>query len=254
MAFLPQELMTLTGGCFCKAIRYTVKMPALEDRPLVPEALPTPIGPSDDGGNTVPTRFPLVDLDHCDSCRRVSAAIIQCWLICPADWVEWSLTPRTGSRSEESGEGGLGHKDSDGENSRPDKTAGQGGDRIHISTLAAVSSQPRLEGEARGDSAPVARGDTYLARFHSSPDVTRTFCARCGTNLTFFYDRPPSRRVPPVVDITVGSLDPDSLNRIRPDRHGWWEDGINWVKELLRKGDGGFLIRHPTGAVNRAVT
>lgn len=172
MAFLPQEPVTLTGGCSCKASRHVVKIPALEDRPLVPEALPTPIGPSDDGGNTVPTRFPLVDLDHCDSCRRISGAIIQCWLICPADWVEWSLTPRTGSGSgsEESSEVGLGHKDDDGENSSPGKTAGGGeGDRIHLSTLAAVSSQPRLKGGVRGDSAPVARGDTYLAHFNSSP-------------------------------------------------------------------------------------
>jgi hypothetical protein len=156
----------------------------------------------------------------------------------------------------------FGHRTS--ENDRASEVSGPGktGDvdevdveshRVHLSTIAAVAPRSRLAMEVRGGDAPVARADAYLTYLRPSPDVTRTFCARCGTNLTFFFDPPPSHPVLPIVDISVGSLDNESLNRIRPDRHGRWDDGVDWVKGLLQDGDGGFLIRHPTGAVNRTV-
>ncbi|EXJ55181.1 hypothetical protein A1O7_08107 [Cladophialophora yegresii CBS 114405] len=55
------------------------------------------------------------------------------------------------------------------------------------------------------------------------------------------------------VDVTVGSLDPDSLRMAKVDRHGWWEFGVDWIKTLLSKGDGGFMIKHQTGDVARSV-
>lgn len=59
------------------------------------------------------------------------------------------------------------------------------------------------------------------------------------TNLTFFYDRPPSSPVPLVVDITAKSRNSESLKRIRPERQGWWGDRVDWVQHLPRQGDGG---------------
>lgn len=52
------------------------------------------------------------------------------------------------------------------------------------------------------------------------------------------------------MDIALGSLDLESLEKegVRPERQGWWEDGVGWIKKLVSEGDGG-LIRHPTGNV-----
>lgn len=93
-------------------------------------------------------------------------------------------------------------------------------------------------------------GDSPVANYGSSPGVTRTFCGRCGTNLAYFYAGKGDE-----IDIVLGSLDTESLEMevIRPDRHLYWESGINWVKELLAEGDkslgnDGKLPRHPAGS------
>lgn len=246
MAFLPKEATTLNGGCYCKAIRYTIEIPSIDDRPLVPDALPTTI--SHDPTNSVPTRFPLVSLDHCESCRRVSGGIVQCWAICPAAWIHWELLLRslTGV-DDDAPQGGL-------SDFRHDENL-EGLPHISLSTLQTVTPVPPQKGVIENNFdiplPPVAL--TYITHVNTSPDTYRSFCSRCGTNLTFFYDRPESSPMPPLVDIAVGSLDSDSLEKIRPDRHGWWDDGTEWIKNLFRDGDGGVLIRHPTGRLNSAV-
>ncbi|EXJ56324.1 uncharacterized protein A1O5_12591 [Cladophialophora psammophila CBS 110553] len=211
MSYLPRDAIALTGGCYCKAIRYTVKVPAWENRPAVPGALETPISPTE----KVQTRLPLIDLDHCGNCRRQAGCMIQCWLIVPIDWVEWDLLRKEATGSQQA---------------------------LHLSTREAVG--PLKEG---GNSTL-----TYVSRFSCTDRATRTFCSRCGTNLSYlstkYLDTPQA-----FVDLTVGSLDPEALELAKPDRHGWWDFGVDWIKALLRKGDGGFLIRHQTGDVSRAV-
>lgn len=62
-----------------------------------------------------------------------------------------------------------------------------------------------------------------LASFRSSEHATRTFCARCGTPITFH-----STRYPDEIDVTTGSLeDPE---QIRPDAHVYVASGLRWVK------------------------
>jgi hypothetical protein len=61
--------------------------------------------------------------------------------------------------------------------------------------------------------------------------------------VTFFFDRPSSSPMAPMVNITAGSLDPESLQRLSPERHGWWDDGVDWIKHILRQEDEGFLER-----------
>lgn len=263
MAFLPSEPLTLTGGCFCKANRYTIKIHASEDRGVVPEAMDTPIAAETDGKlRTVPTRFPLVGFDHCDSCRRTSGAIVQCWFICPTSWVIWDLLASKSHTSRDGpsnlGTPGLNKRAKDGEASNiafPSDAITSPGGIAQVPAILAIGP-PHPQQECEGAKArPVALKQpelldkTFLSHYKSSADVTRTFCARCGTNLTYFMDRPASAPMPPTVDITVGSLDPESIDRIRPERHGWWEEGVGWIKQLLRNGDGGFLIRHPGGNI-----
>ena len=202
MAFLPKEAFTLTGGCFCGACRYTVAVPALEDRPVHPTAKPTPISATE----SVKTRIPVIDLDHCNNCRRTSGAIIQCWFICPADWVKWELQTTSG-------------------------------DTNTFSTADAVGPEPKDT-------------STHLKRFQATDRATRSFCGNCGTNLTYYSHK----RYGPeaVVDITVGSLDQESLEIAKPDRHGWWDFGTGWIQDLLTKGNG-WLVKHSTGDMSQVV-
>lgn len=50
-----------------------------------------------------------------------------------------------------------------------------------------------------------------------------------------------------MVDVTVGSLNEESIRLVRPGRHSWWGDGVGWIREMLRWGTGPWMLRH--GAV-----
>ena len=65
------------------------------------------------------------------------------------------------------------------------------------------------------------------AEFRSSPKVTRSFCATCGSPLTYRRDDLPSE-----IDITTCSL--DEPERFSPTHHSWLSDDLAWV----RFGDG----------------
>ena len=59
-------------------------------------------------------------------------------------------------------------------------------------------------------------------RFRSSDVATRSFCARCGTPLTFEHDGWPDD-----VDVTICSLDePDA---VAPKDHTWVSRRLRWV-------------------------
>lgn len=201
MAFLPPSNLSLTGGCFCGAAKYTITIPALSERPLVPNAAPVSTSPTE----TTPTRLPIITLDHCQTCRRVSGAIITCWLIVPPSWLTWTLLNRDGSERRD---------------------------------IPAV--------EVCGPADAGTQGDHYVQHFRSSDRVIRTFCERCGTHLTYYGLR---RHGTPgaFVDVSVGSLDAGSFEVVRPERHNWWENGVEWVRELVRWGTGGWVMRNPTG-------
>ena len=61
------------------------------------------------------------------------------------------------------------------------------------------------------------------ARFRSSGHAMRTFCASCGTPLTFQSDRYPEE-----IDVTTCSL--DDPERVPPRSHTWRASGLSWVK------------------------
>ena len=61
-----------------------------------------------------------------------------------------------------------------------------------------------------------------VATYASSPDVTRTFCGKCGTALT--YQR---ADMPGSIDVTLGSMDePETLT---PEDHTWTESRLSWI-------------------------
>jgi hypothetical protein len=60
-------------------------------------------------------------------------------------------------------------------------------------------------------------------RFRSSPNATRTFCPRCGTQLAFEADDTPAE-----IDVTTCSL--DDPEAIPPCDHIWTSSRLAWVK------------------------
>jgi hypothetical protein len=63
---------------------------------------------------------------------------------------------------------------------------------------------------------------TPPARYASSPEATRSFCARCGTPLSFV-----ACYIPGLIDLTVGSFDqPETL---APHLHYWESRRLPWV-------------------------
>jgi len=57
----------------------------------------------------------------------------------------------------------------------------------------------------------------------------------------------------PIVDIAVGTFDDESIEAVKPERHLWWEHGIEWVKAMMEGGEMDWLIRHPDGRPSQVV-
>jgi len=62
-----------------------------------------------------------------------------------------------------------------------------------------------------------------LALFHSSPPVTRGFCRRCGTSLTYAHEARPGD-----LDIAIATFDDPGL--VKPEFHVWLDDKLAWVE------------------------
>ena len=60
------------------------------------------------------------------------------------------------------------------------------------------------------------------ASYQSSENVRRTFCAHCGTALT--YQR---LDLPASIDVTLGSM--DDPEQLRPEDHTWTESRLSWI-------------------------
>jgi hypothetical protein len=232
MAFLPPTSMNLTGGCLCRAIRYKINIPEILSRPLHPTAAPIPMPMPSGTVESKPTRLPLIELDHCTSCRLAAGSIIQSWVVCPLSWVEWHLVSKHAPQDEEPIP-----------NAPPPRPKEE--DYSPYSTIQITTPSPSV------------LKSTFLSIFTSSENVHRAFCSRCGTSLTYYYGGPkPGWTLPEKnFNVALGTLDEECLEMegIRPERHGWWTDGIGWVKRLVRGGDGGEMVRHRTGAVARVM-
>ena len=206
MATLPLTPFTLQGGCFCNAVRYTISVPALESRPLVTESVKpkNPLGPQGEATK----RLPIITIDHCNSCRRVSGTMFECWFICPQTWISFSLLPRSSKGQDEA--------------------------ESRITPASALETLRPGAGLLE---------TTYLSHFSSSKDVHRTFCGRCGTNLTYHDsgddEMAAEDKWGPNFDVALGTLDKESaeMEGVRPTRQGWHEYGIGWVKQMVGNGD-----------------
>ena len=60
-------------------------------------------------------------------------------------------------------------------------------------------------------------------RYASSPGVERTFCGRCGTQLTYLRQDAPDS-----IDLTLASLDDPEV--VPPEDHTWTTSRLCWIK------------------------
>jgi hypothetical protein len=233
MAFLPPTALALTGGCLCRAIRYTINIPEISLRPFHPSAAPTPSQTPSGNFESLGTRLPLIELDHCTSCRLAAGSIVQSWIVAPKSWVEWKLIAKLGPS----------HQDTNKIVPKPSEEEY----KIYSAVEIIEPSEDLLK-------------STYLSQFTSSENVHRAFCSRCSTSLTYCFTGPkPGWTLPERnFDVALGTLDKECLEieGVKPERHSWWSDGISWFKKMVREGDrvGGMrLVRHETGAVNKVM-
>jgi hypothetical protein len=88
------------------------------------------------------------------------------------------------------------------------------------------------------------KASTWVSHFLSSEDVNRVFCGKCGTSLTYFYSgvNPKHPSEEPEFDIALGSLDDECLGMpgLKPTRQAHVEDGVEWVRNLVKDGENVF--------------
>ena len=209
---LPPDPLTIRGGCNCRAIRYRIDIPPASQRPLHP-------------WSDKPVHLPNIVICHCNDCRRATANLALAGLCTPTDMVSVSLLPRSSTLPPLSSV----------RVELPDDNAAR--DWVPASTVFAPS---------------IAPPDSFLTIYKSSEAVSRTFCARCGTPLTF--SRYPMREPwPEMLDILLGTVDRRDLENsyMAPDRHIRWNTGIEWVRRLFNGGS--VMAKHPLSNLSDTV-
>ncbi|KAK3201493.1 hypothetical protein GRF29_185g1172742 [Pseudopithomyces chartarum] len=214
---LPAEALSVDGGCNCGAVRYRVAIPALGDRPL------HPLAPAED-----PVPMPFLALDHCNDCRRATASVLPAWLCAPIDMCSVSLVPASSPT--------LATKAAAREG-QPEEQRGP-----WIPATDAFTPTPTPDNT-----------DHLLKNYESSPERWRWFCSRCGTNVAYTATMPEG--FPSMLDITLGSVNRSHLDgdALVPERHLWWDYGIDWIRRLATEGYGALPI-HPDYRIADKVT
>ena len=212
---LPLTPMTIHGGCNCRAIRYQIRIPEYSSRPIHPW--------SDQA-----VRLPYLVICHCNDCRRAVGSLTLAGICNPAAYVHMAFLPLS-SPLPPLGPTRLEPPVED------DK----------LDWLPASEIFPP-NNKSNNGSVVVPPPNSFLGAYMASEGVTRTFCKRCGTNIT--YSRHPMpKEWPEMLAILMGTIDREDLERaeLRPERHLWWEKGIDWVQKLFSEGDGG-MPKHPS--------
>jgi hypothetical protein len=203
MATLPTTAFQLHGGCFCSAIRYTISVPELASRPIIPQNPTKPFGPQSE----VNEHLPIISLDHCNSCRRTSGVIVQSWFICPQSWVGFTLRPRS------QGTSGSAEtiKPATIDLLKPDASLLE---RTFVTGFKSSENKCRTF---------CGKCGTHLTFLNDRPNHALAEKGNWG----------------PYFDVVVGTLDKESLEMdgLRPYCQVWSKDGIEWVKRLVLEGE-----------------
>lgn len=189
---LPDEAITLTGGCSCGVIRYRIVIPEISSRPS------TPFAPREAGMSV-----PYTTACHCNDCRRATASCLPLGCLqVPGPMISVSIMGRSG----------------------PDSNIVSG--RIldvmdeKYDAVQADAERPDYQPAVDVFRAQKAEesGKTWLRFFHSfdcGMNFSRSFCGRCGTPVCFHIGLKPEwcdgRKLPDgwsdIFDIYTGSVD-----------------------------------------------
>jgi hypothetical protein len=212
---LPDKALTIDGGCNCGAVRYCVAIPPLADRQL------HPLSPA-----KTPVPLPFLVLDHCNDCRRATGSLLPAWLCAPIDICSVSLVPASLAT--------LAPKAA-ARQYQPDEQHGPWTSAADVFTPTPASA------------------DHFLASYESSDERWRWFCSRCGTSIAYTAVMPEG--FPNMLDITLGSVERSQLDAhaLVPERHLWWDYGIDWIRRLATEGCGALPI-HPDYRLADTVT
>ncbi|KAL3426828.1 hypothetical protein PVAG01_00337 [Phlyctema vagabunda] len=196
---LPATAFTLTGGCFCKSIRYAISVPALEARPRHERPAKNSSGELSESLQ----RWPVVSFDHCNSCRKIAAAIVQPWLIFPTSWASWTLVSKA-----------------------------PGEEAIKPTTIEVLKPSEHLKAKTHV---------SYFSSSEEVNRIFCGKCGT-GLTFFCDGEDPQKPSYGTVFDIALGSLDDECLKipGMRPRRQSWVGSGISWVKNLLANGDKAF--------------
>jgi hypothetical protein len=80
---VPKHPFSLNGGCNCGSIRYRLKAPQFEERPLSVYC--------DEHAISEQRRFPLVLIDHCNDCRRATGCLTPIWIATIVSHIEFCI-------------------------------------------------------------------------------------------------------------------------------------------------------------------
>ncbi|KAL9610189.1 MAG: hypothetical protein Q9167_005093 [Letrouitia subvulpina] len=205
---LPATALTIRGGCNCRAVRYEISVPPISNRPIHPYS---------DGS----VHIPFTVICHCNDCRCASGGLVLAGICSATHMVRISLLPRTSPMP-------------------PLQTT-----RVELPNDDAERAWVPAQDVFRPSSTLDVPADSFLRAYKPSEDVTRTFCGRCGTNVTYSRHPMPDDW-PEMLDILMGTVDKECLEKeeLKPDRHVWWGKGIGWVKSLFDE-DGREIPKHP---------
>ena len=210
---LPDSPLVINGGCNCRAVRYKITIPHVEERPLHPAA----------DAASGPVRLPFVCTDHCNDCRRATGAVLPYWICTPIAMVTSSLILRDAA---------FLHPDA---SKRDDALA--------------EKRSPWLPATRIFEPGP-ASTNSFLDFYESSAGRRRSFCGRCGT-MVAYAALPMPHGWPDMLDIVLGTVDREDLERdsLAPERQLWWEKGIHWVQKFSESGAVA-LPKHPDYRIN----
>lgn len=97
----------------------------------------------------------------------------------------------------------------------------------------------------------IAERDMFLTFYKSSEKRTRWFCGRCGTSLACTIDA--GIEVPEwgwkMLDLWLGTVDREDLEKMEPERQMWFDMGVDWVRRFARNG----IPEHPLSNIDQVV-
>jgi hypothetical protein len=212
---LPPTELVVNGGCTCGAIKYKISIPDIEHRQLHPSS-----------SSSSPVHLPFIAIDHCNDCRSALGTLLPAWICTPVTTVTASVVLRSQATLS---------ADASKRKEYPDEQRSSRLPATDVFTPGPISD------------------DSFLTFFESSENRRRSFCGRCGTNLSYAAF-PMPEGWPDMLDIVLGTVDREDLEKdaLKPERQLWWDYGIDWVKKLTIEGLEA-LPKHPDYRVDHVV-